>query len=563
MSRLKRDDVEVDDLRRLTDPNDPLDLRGRLLRPELDIVTIRSALKRAKRNQPDRAAEIDAIATDLDRERSRLVERLISEFLVESGLANSVVAVVQGGAAEGNPEHQGIFGDFDFTVFVVPGAGDNEIKKQILAFFKERNFRLATLDETSPMDTETFVQPAGRLEAATTPLQILITDAAVKRKDATRFFSEGGGKWAMNNYAFSGRPLWGNIGEIRRWTRAEPREGYGLALDMARHLGFLSDPRNMPDRLARMTPEQRTAQLSGILSDSKYFLRLVDAYLMGHDGLGNRLYNNRMQWRQETGPDSSYHLQIAKDVEALVIAGGGSESQRLTAVAGGLEGEALETARRSMFTEADLPFVKLLAEMKLKGEHPDPWSLIQGDTPEAKAANASQLAGWMQEMAPRILAETAAVWQSEHERAMASGDADAIRVVRTDAHRIATTSAAARIYDVVGAKALLQPPARVVERQDESGRTRLVDQRLDKEEHVAALRRGIEADRERRQQLLDEIATRQAEVRRRYPPEEQMTDADRVAVRSEMEAVFNLVQGRAQNVDEDSPATWLLFWLRR
>jgi hypothetical protein len=563
LARLRSEAVEVDDLRRLIDADDPADLRRRLLGPELDIVTVRNALKRAKKNHPDRADEIDAIAEGVDARRIELVKALIDDFMTSSGLADKVVAIVQGGAAEGNPEYQGIFGDIDFTIFVVPGANDNDIKKQILAFFKERAFPLATQEERSPMDTETFVQPAGRLEAADTPFGTLILDAAVKRKDATRFYSEGGGKWAMNNYAFSGKALWGDVGEIRKWTRAAPREGYGLALDMARHLGFLSDPRSTADSLARMTPEQRMRQLDGVLKDSKYFLRLVDAYLMGHDGLGNALYNNRMHWRQDSGPDASYHAQIAKDVEALVTAGSGDQRQRLEAVAGGLEGEALEAARRSVFSAEDLPMVWLLADIKQKGDHPDPWALIGGDTPEARAAKATALAAWMQEMAPRILAETAAVWQREHERAVASGDEDAIRAVRTDAHRIATTVAAADIYDSVGAKAMLQPPARVVEATDESGRTRLVDQRLSAEEHLAELRRGIEGDRRRRQRLLDEIDARHEELRRRYPPTEEMSDADRAAVQAEMRAIYEDVLVGAELEDEDNPAPWLLFWMRR
>jgi len=565
LSRLRSETVAVDDLKRLVDAGDPADLRRRLLGQELDIVTVRNALKRAKKNDPERAAEVDAIAREVDARRIELVQSLINDFMATSGLADKVVAIVQGGAAEGNPEYQGIFGDIDFTLFVAPGADDNDIKKKILAYFTEHAFPLATQEVRSSMDTETFVQPAGRLDAADTPYGTLIIDAAVKRKDATRFYSEGGGKWAMNNYAYSGKPLWGDAAAIRRWTRAEPREGYGLAIDMARHLGFLSDPRSTPDSLARMTTEQRVRQLDGVLKDSKYFLRLVDAYLMGHDGLGNALYNNRMQWRQDSGPDASYHAQIAKDVEALVAAGGGGERERLeaAAAAGGLDGEALAAARRSIFTADDLPMVRLLADMKQKGANPDPWALIGGDSPEAKAANATALAAWMQEMGPRILAETAAVWQREHERTLATGDEDAIRAVRTDARRIATTVAAADIYDSVGARAMLQPPARIVEVADESGRTRLVDQRLTAEEHLAELRRGIDADRRRRQRLLDEIAAKQQELQQRYPPADEMTDADRAAVQAEMKAIYDRVIVRAELEDQDNPGPWLMFWMRR
>ena len=43
-----------------------------------------------------------------------LVQSLINDFMASSGLGNQVVAIVQGGAAEGNPEYQGIFGDIDF-----------------------------------------------------------------------------------------------------------------------------------------------------------------------------------------------------------------------------------------------------------------------------------------------------------------------------------------------------------------------------------------------------------------------------------------------------------------
>jgi hypothetical protein len=312
-----------------------------------------------------------------------------------------------------------------------------------------------------------------------------------------------------------------------------------------------------------MTPEKRVEQLNGVLKDSKYFLRLVDAYLMGHDGLGNELYNNRMQWRQREGPDASYHAQIAKDVEALVDRDNPQAAERLRSAAGGLEGEALEAGRRSIFTTDDLKFVRLLAEIKQKGKNADPWALLGGDTPEAKATAAAELAAWMQDKGPQILAETAAVWQTEHERARAGGDEVEIRAVRTDAQRIATTAAAADIFDVVGAKSMLHPPARVEERVDENGDRRFVDVRLSKEEHLVELRRGIEADRQRRQRLLDEIAARQAEVRRRYPPEEEMTDADRAAAKAEMEAIYNTVQGREQNIDEDNAAHWVMFWLRR
>jgi hypothetical protein len=300
-----------------------------------------------------------------------------------------------------------------------------------------------------------------------------------------------------------------------------------------------------------------------VLKDSKYFLRLVDAYVMGHDGLGNSLYNNRMQWRQDSGPDASYHAQIAKDLEALVTAGSGAQRQRLQAVAGGLEGEALQAATRSIFSAEDLSMVRMLANMKQKGDNPDPWAVVGGDTTQTRAANAAALAAWMQDMAPRILAETAAVWQREHERAVASGDEDAIRAVRTDAHRIATTVAAADIYDSVGAKAMLQPPARVVEVMDESGRTRLVDQRLSAEDHLADLRRGIEADRQRRQRLLDQIEARQQELRRRYPPDQELSEADRVAVQSGMRAIYESVLGHAELQDVDNPAPWLMFWMRR
>jgi hypothetical protein len=110
---------------------------------------------------------------------------------------------------------------------------------------------------------------------------------------------------------------------------------------------------------------------------------------------------------------------------------------------------------------------------------------------------------------------------------------------------------------------MLQPPARIVEVVDESGQTRLADQRLTAEEHLAELRRGIEADRRRRQRLLDEIAAKQQELQQRHPPAEEMTDADRAAVQAEMQAIYDRVIVRAELEDQDNPGPWLMFWMRR
>jgi hypothetical protein len=171
--RLRSETVTYEDVRRLVDPDDPLQLAGDgtaqnpglLLRPGLDIDLLRATLRRARANDPDNAERIDAVAERIDDQRIAIINGLIDEFEATSGFAASIHAIIQGGAAKGNPEYRGLFGDIDFTIYTLenqPDIDTKAIKDALLAFFAARGYPLATDDAPTHMDSEGFVQPWGQ-----------------------------------------------------------------------------------------------------------------------------------------------------------------------------------------------------------------------------------------------------------------------------------------------------------------------------------------------------------------------------------------------------------------
>lgn len=210
-----------------------------------------------------------------------------------------------------------------------------------------------------------------------------------KGGDPTRFYTEGGTIWFINNAAYSGKLLWPKSGNAVKWQFMKKEFGHDLATDMVRYLGYLGSPKYTVNNLKGRSTEDQREILGAALAKTKYFIRLIDAYEIGHDQ-GNKIYNDRINQRQKTGDDASYHLQIYNDAVKMVAAQASSDPN-------------------NVITAADLPMIKRIAQMKMKGDFDSPWKVIEaeGYTEDAAIAEAHKTMEWMRVAAPKILAKLA------------------------------------------------------------------------------------------------------------------------------------------------------------
>lgn len=556
--RLRSETVTYEDVRRLVDPDDPLRLAGDgnadnpglLLRPGLDIDLLRATLRRARANDPGNAEQIDAVAERIDDQRIAIINQLIGEFEATSGFASSIHAIIQGGAAKGNPEYRGLFGDIDFTIYTLenrPDIDTKAIKDALLAFFAARGYPLATDDALTYMDSEGFVQPWGQSDPTRETYAEVVADAAKNRTAPTRFLSKAGGKWFTNNAAYSGLVLAGD-GETSVWTEARPDEGYGLAVDMARNLSSLTDPAYADSSVAALPDtEARMRKLTGTLDKTKYFLRLVDAYLISHEGMGNALYNSRLDRRGESREDRSYHHTISSDLNDIMA----SRDPASATIFDAPETVTVNGTAVIVSGEQQRQFVEWMSQMKMRGDYPDPWSVPgMGATAEAKVANARLMNAWMQKKAAHIVAATGSVWAAEYERTMATGTANERNETRADSARIASILMNTAQKDPYGSLGMMRPPLDV-----ETG------ERLSTEQHRALIERSMDEARQSRAQLTERLAAAERQIRLEFEPEEQMTPAKRSVLTERIAEMFRGLEGSIRVFEEEETQPWITFWL--
>ena len=448
-------------LKKLTDTSDATGLHKHLLTDGFDIYLVRKGLQAAKdrlstrmkidsNNSKKYEAELEQIkeiAEQIDDKRIKLVNNMLEEFFILNPASrNMVVSVMQGGAAKDNPEYQGIFGDIDFTVLTKPGADGVKIKKDLEFFFKENNFPLATKKSNgySTMDTEAFIQPVGNFDSSKESVSKIIQDVSVKMDDPTRFYTEAGGKWFINNMAYSGKSLWppgkADAGSDK-WARIPRVEAHGLALDMTRYLEFLTNPKYHSKKIAALgksDPAKQKEVLGSVLKKTKYFIRLIDAYTMSHEH-GNKLYHKRLENRKSKGDDASYHWQIYKDVENMINGG-----------------------HKTIFNKGDLEIVKAMAKMKMKGDNPSPFDAI-GDDKKGIEYGVAMVAR-MEELAADILAATAQVHLDETLAIVKNGSDAEKKKGASDQFRMASTRR--KIYEAesFGTESMGTPKLKVVKK---------------------------------------------------------------------------------------------------
>ena len=175
------------------------------------------------------------------------------------------------------------------------------------------------------MDAEAFVLTFARFDLTGERCATVTHHLREKRSDLMRFYTEGGVAWLMNNVAFSGKVLWQRADGPRITLVNTPRRmGYDVAVDMCRHLGFLVHPlysKGSLQALLETDPRRAHEVLGEALGRTKYFIRLIDAYQIGHES-GNSRYNRRLARRPKDakGFDLSYYYQIYRDAKAKVAA---------------------------------------------------------------------------------------------------------------------------------------------------------------------------------------------------------------------------------------------------
>lgn len=533
----------MDDLELLTRPatGHGIGLAGEVLKPHLDIDLARDALTTARRQATtDREiARVEAVARGVDAIRVARVQELVDQFLQTYPQAGAIQAIIQGGAAEGNPEYQGIFGDIDFTVFTRPDMAVDEgaLRQALLDHFEAAGYPLAkSAEEPSSMDVEAMVQPWGLMDPAETRRSDVILDLQEKSSDPTRFHSEAGAKWFVNNVAYSGKVFYNRTGRAAEWVRVEPGEAHGLALDMTRYLGFLTDPHYGPGELARLrteSPADYNAALERALGKSKYFLRLVDAYLIAHeDGsvTGNDLYNTRLQ-RVGEGDDASYHWQIWRDTEAL------------------MQAEA-EGRTQTAFSTEDRAFIRRLAEMKMKGRHATPLEALarEGIAGDAATAEAERMIGRMRELTPLLLAHTAHQWDASKRAALSGDDPTARNRAFAEVGRTLSTMRNVMELDDYGAVAMMAAPDPSITDPEDRRTT-----------HARTIAQDMERALERRRRLEADI---QEVVRTHQPSEDPLGQGAKAEIDrrlAERDAAIRRLQGQAQNEQAEEMLQWVRY----
>ncbi len=553
---------DVDDLRQLVEegPGTP-GLRGILLTPRMDINLLRGALKAAtaRATTEGERAEVSRIAEVMDDERIVQVRRGLTDFMAAyPEYAAQVEAVIQGGAAKGNPEYQGIFGDIDFTVFLRDDATvtDKQLKEALQGFFRGMGYPLAeSADRPSSMDSEVFVQPWALFDPAEAGAADVIKALQEKSKDPTRFYSEAGARWFRNNVVYSGVVLWGNE-DRGEWQRIEPHEAHALVLDMARYMGFLTDPHFAADALGELRaadPQAHAATLAKFLSKTKYALRVGDAYVIAHDegeegSRGTELYHARAGTAREADAgrgedrDASYHEQIARNLESLMAA---QAEGRTTTLLRPPEGDF----------PGDAQIFRWMAEIKLKGVNPDPWRVLDpegvGDDgrPTPLALDRAELmAGRMRELMPEILAYTGTKWQEGVERSLAATDPAARAQALSEVGRAVSTLRNVVDLDDYGASALFVPP-------DPS----MVDPQARQAAHATAIRQEMARAQARRHQIEVDMEDVERSVEPGTDPRDERARAlveDKLSAR---EQAVSRLRGQVALEEQEKVLPWIRY----
>lgn len=384
-----------EDLEMLVRAGNDLSIQNRLLTRDCNIEFLRSAFLKSIRaaeaaNDEAGVERIREIASEVDDIRIDKINTYLNEFLNGSeGYHNEVAMVIQGGAAKGNPEYQGLFADIDFTLMVKEESDvdQSKLKTDMQSYFREKGFLLASKSEVSSMDSEGFVQKMGRFDSSTAARREIIEDLVEKGVDPTRFYTEGGTLWFINNAAYSGKVLWRNSDTNVDWARVPKEFGFDLAVDMTRYLGFLGSPKYTDTYLEGKDPAYQREVMASALGKTKYFIRLVDAFIMGDED-GNDLYNNRMQERGKNREYTSYHYRIFTDAEALVNL---QKSQ----------------GKPPSFSDDDLKMIQRIARMKMKGDFSSPWKVFEGEgiSESNYVEEAHKTMAWMRDRGPYMIAK--------------------------------------------------------------------------------------------------------------------------------------------------------------
>ncbi|MBU2455022.1 MAG: hypothetical protein KJ668_17075, partial [Proteobacteria bacterium] len=451
---------DVGDLKQLVDIDNPTGAYDHLLKEGLDIYLIREGLSKTKSSltaklkaADDSAAkldyetqlnEVDAVAAKIDEKRIKLIKKGLAQFLEDYPHRDKIRVIMQGGAAEGNPEYQGIFGDIDFTVLTHDNADGVRIKKDLEKFFRDNGYPLATKESKgySPLDTEAFIQPVGRFDSARESIANIIKDVVIKMNDPTRFYSEAGGKWFINNVLYSGKKLWGTMADLGSWVRIKKGEAYGLGVDMVRYMDFLTNPKYESKAIAAMKdPAAKKKVLESVLKKTKYYIRLIDAYVISHDK-GNDLYHDRIQHKNESRQDASYHWQIFKDVETLINEG-----------------------HPTLFNQpGDLEMVRDMALMKMKGDNPSPFDVIgHGSDGIEKGI---KMVARMEQLLPDIMARMAQVHHDETMELSRTGSNAQKRSAAADQMRQASIAKARHLRDTLGSEAMMVSKVMMIQQGD-------------------------------------------------------------------------------------------------
>ncbi len=553
---------DLDDLRALVDDGPGgSGLRGNLLTPRLDINLLRGALRAAaaRAATAEERAEVTRIAEVMDDERIGQIRLGLQDFMdAHPQYAAQIEAVIQGGAARGNPECQGIFGDIDFTVFLRDDAtvNDKELKEALQGFFRRMGYPLAeSAERASSMDSEVFVQSWALFDPADAGAVDIIEDLQEKSKDPTRFYSEAGARWFRNNVVYSGVVLWGNQ-DRGEWQRIEPHEAHALVLDMARYMGFLTDPHLSDEGLRELRvsdPAAHAAALAKFLSKTKYPLRTGDAYLIAHDEgeeghRGSDLYHARAQTAREAeagggeARDASYHEQIARNLESLVAA---QAEGRTTTLLRPPDGDF----------PGDAQIFRWMAEIKLKGLNPNPWQVLdpegvgESGRPTAAALDRAELMlRRVRELMPEILAYTGARWQEGVERSLGGSDPANRAQALSEVGRTVSTLRNVMDLDDYGASALFAPP-------DPS----IADPQARRAAHTDAIREEMARTLARRQELEADLHEVERTIDPATDPRDRLARAavdDRLSAR---EQAVSRLRGQVALEEEAKVLPWIRY----
>ncbi|MDH3592317.1 MAG: hypothetical protein OER88_10590, partial [Planctomycetota bacterium] len=244
---------------------------------------------------------------------------------------------------------------------------------------------------------------------------------------ADTFHSAAGAGWARNFLAYRGAAVYGgNQGR----TMLEREQAHALALDAARHLGFLTDPRFLPDAVtASGGVADQVRRLDAAMGQSEKFLRLVDAYLIGQKE-GHELYAVRMDRRA-----GGYFSAMVGDVDKLA---------RLRAL--------------DVLSEADVAKLEKLVALRARG--PEAWNAIGGRN-QSGVTEALGLLQWMRDKSADLVASTSQQWTINHERLGPLGTPGERTRSRASFKTIARIAMEAHMRGGQGEMALLAPPVDV------------------------------------------------------------------------------------------------------